>query len=64
MMLIPGMRFGLLQTKVGLVNLLSRYEFNVCSKTTIPMVKDPKQFITTSKEGIWLQIRHRSSAAK
>lgn len=56
-----GMRFGLMQTKVGLVSLLSKYEFSVCSKTSIPLKKDPKQFISTPIGGVWLQIRNRSA---
>ncbi|KAJ9581326.1 hypothetical protein L9F63_023499 [Diploptera punctata] len=53
-----GMRFGLMQTKVGLINLLSNYQFNVCERTSVPIIKNPKQFITTSKHGIWLRISH------
>ncbi|PSN44032.1 putative cytochrome P450 6a14 [Blattella germanica] len=55
-----GMRFGLMQTKIGLVSLLTNYEFHICHKTVIPLVKDPKQFITTSKGGIWLKIEKRT----
>jgi hypothetical protein len=56
------MRFGLMQTKVGLVSLLSKYEFSVCSKTSIPLKKDPKQFNSTPIGGIWLQIRNRCAS--
>ncbi|KAJ9587924.1 hypothetical protein L9F63_018643, partial [Diploptera punctata] len=55
-----GMRFGMMQTKVGLINLLLNYQFDVCYKTSIPLIKDPKQFITSSKHGIWLSISQRS----
>lgn len=54
-----GMRFGLMQTKVGLISVLSNYEVSACEKTSIPLKKDPKQFINTPLEGIWLQIRNR-----
>jgi hypothetical protein len=53
------MRFGLMQTKVGLVSLLSSYEFSVCDKTSIPLKRDPKQFISMPIDGIWLLVRHR-----
>lgn len=54
-----GMRFGLIQTKVGLVSVLSNYEVSVCEKTSIPLKIDPKQFLNTPTGGIWLQIRSR-----
>jgi cytochrome P450 family 6 len=53
------MRFGLMQTKVGLISVLSNYELSVCEKTTIPLKKDPKQFINTPTAGIWLKIKNR-----
>jgi cytochrome P450 family 6 len=57
--LISGRRFGLLQTKVGLVSLLSKFQFNVCKKTPIPVVLDPKSFMMAVYGGMWLQIRER-----
>jgi len=53
------MRFGLMQTKVGLVSLLSKYQFNVSKKTPIPIVIDPKSFNLSPLGGMWLQIRKR-----
>jgi cytochrome P450 family 6 len=53
------MRFGLMQTKVGLISVLSNYEVSACEKTSIPFKKDPKQFINIPAAGIWLQIRNR-----
>jgi hypothetical protein len=55
----PGMRFGLMQTKVGLVSLLSKYQFSVSEKTTVPLVIDTKPFVLTSAGGMWLQIKQR-----
>nr|CAD7434716.1 unnamed protein product [Timema monikensis] len=54
-----GMRFGLMQAKVGLVGLLSRYKFSVCEKTTIPMVYDPVALFMTAKNGVHLTISNR-----
>lgn len=54
-----GARFGLLQTKLGLATLLRKYRFEVCEKTPIPAVLDPRAFITTLKGGVWLQIKER-----
>ncbi|XP_069676418.1 probable cytochrome P450 6a14 [Periplaneta americana] len=56
-----GMRFGLLQTKVGLAVLLSNFEFSVSEKTKQPLELDPKSFITSAKGGIWLKISPRST---
>ncbi|KAJ9581449.1 hypothetical protein L9F63_023381 [Diploptera punctata] len=57
-----GMRFGLLQTKLGLATLLLNYEFSVCEKTEIPLRLDPKQFITSSRTGAWLRIKKCASS--
>ncbi|XP_069687416.1 probable cytochrome P450 6a14 [Periplaneta americana] len=54
-----GLRFGLLQTKMGLVCLLANYQFNVCEKTQIPLKFDPRQIILTATEGTWLKISKR-----
>ncbi|KAJ8880296.1 hypothetical protein PR048_016762 [Dryococelus australis] len=56
---VPGMRFGLMQAKVCLAALLSRYLFEPCSKTPIPLVLDNKSVFTTAKGGIWLQVKGR-----
>jgi cytochrome P450 family 6 len=57
--LISGMRFGLMQTKVGLVSLLSKYQFCVSKKTAVPLVFDTKNVIMTPEGGMWLQIKKR-----
>jgi hypothetical protein len=57
---ISGMRFGLMQTKVGLVSLLSKYEISVSEKTPIPLVMDAKSIILSPLGGMWLKIKSRS----
>jgi cytochrome P450 family 6 len=59
---ISGLRFGLIQAKVGLVYLLSKFKFSVCEKTELPLQLDPKALITSSTSGIWLRISKRSDA--
>jgi cytochrome P450 family 6 len=54
------MRFGLMQTKVGLVSLLSKYEISVSEKTPIPLVFDVRSFILAPLGGMWLKIKKRS----
>ncbi|PNF28550.1 putative cytochrome P450 6a14 [Cryptotermes secundus] len=55
-----GMRFGLMQTKVGLVSLLSKYQFTLSKKTPVPVVIDTKTFFLSPDGGMWLQIKKRA----
>jgi hypothetical protein len=48
-----------MQTKVGLVSILSKYQLNVSKKTAIPLVLDTKNVIMTPAGGMWLQIKKR-----
>ncbi|KAK9881443.1 hypothetical protein WA026_016329 [Henosepilachna vigintioctopunctata] len=50
-----GMRFGLLQTKVGLVALLKNYEFKVHPKTKEPLEFDPRIVNMSVKGELWLE---------
>ena len=58
---IPGMRFGLLQVKVGLIFLLSKYKFSVCEKTQLPVKLDPRQTIISTPVSVWLRVNKRSN---
>nr|CAD7586494.1 unnamed protein product [Timema genevievae] len=52
-------RFALMQTKVGLVGLLSQYKFSVCEKTAVPMVYSPAGLTLCARKGIHLTINNR-----
>ncbi|XP_049831914.1 probable cytochrome P450 6a14 isoform X1 [Schistocerca gregaria] len=54
-----GMRLGLLQSKLGLVHLLSHYKVDVCSETDIPLPLDPMASILATKNGVYLKITSR-----
>lgn len=54
-----GMRFGQLQTKLGLAVLLHHYKFSPCEKTERKVVLNPKAIFTASVGGNWLQVSHR-----
>jgi cytochrome P450 family 6 len=54
------MRFGLMQTKVGLVSLLAKYQFTLSKKTPVPVVTDKKTFFLSPLGGMWLQIKKRA----
>ncbi|XP_012533822.1 cytochrome P450 6A1 isoform X2 [Monomorium pharaonis] len=52
-----GARFAVHQTKLGLVKILRNYKIDVCAKTPIPYVSDPKTFLLlVPKGGIHLKI--------
>ncbi|XP_001604822.1 probable cytochrome P450 6a13 [Nasonia vitripennis] len=52
-----GARFGIYQTKVGLIQILKSYKVEVCAETCIPYVVDPKKFLLTPLDGIKLKFR-------
>jgi hypothetical protein len=53
------MGFGLMQTKVAMVPLMSNYQISVRKKTQIPTVFDPKSNGLLPAGGMWLQIKKR-----
>jgi hypothetical protein len=48
-----------MQTKVGLISLLSKYKFQTCEKTPHSLKIDPTKFIMAPIEGVWLKVTHR-----
>ncbi|KAK7789224.1 hypothetical protein R5R35_007049 [Gryllus longicercus] len=58
-----GLRFGMLQAKLGLAALLSRFDLAPSARTPTPLPLDPRSFITASEGGIWARVSPRSSAA-
>lgn len=53
------MRFGLLQVKLGLAMILSKYKFEVAETTPIPLELDPKIFFPCPRNGMPLKISKR-----
>lgn len=51
-----GARFAIYQTKVGLTQIIRNFKLDVCDKTTIPYVEDPKAFLITPKDGMYLKV--------
>ncbi|XP_050583562.1 cytochrome P450 6k1-like isoform X2 [Bombus affinis] len=58
-----GMRLGLMQSKLGVVQILKDHEVSPCGKTKIPMVLDPNGFSTTALGGIYLNIQKIATTA-
>lgn len=53
-----AMRFGMLQTRIGLVVLLKRFRFATCDRTPpMPMQFCPKKTILSPVDGVWLNIQ-------
>ncbi|XP_066259573.1 probable cytochrome P450 6a13 [Euwallacea similis] len=51
-----GLRFGMMQTKAGLVSLLRNYNFSLNKKTPLPIKTQRDTVITTVAGGIWVDI--------
>ncbi|XP_011175846.1 cytochrome P450 6k1 [Solenopsis invicta] len=47
-----GIRFGLLQTKLTLLQILSKYEVTPCEETMVPMTIDPRAVLTVPLNGV------------
>ncbi|KAL0101734.1 hypothetical protein PUN28_019105 [Cardiocondyla obscurior] len=54
-----GARFGYVQTKVGLVNLLSKYKFDLDPRTHVPIVFKESSGVLAAKGGVHLIIKPR-----
>ncbi|KAF2896690.1 hypothetical protein ILUMI_09487 [Ignelater luminosus] len=52
-----GLRFGIMQTKVGLATLLKNFRFTLHSKTKLPLEIDPRGFVASVREGVWLRAK-------
>ncbi|CAL7949195.1 unnamed protein product [Xylocopa violacea] len=51
-----GMRFALLQIKVGIISFLRKHRVEVCDKTITPIKFSRRSLVTTSEKGFWLRI--------
>ncbi|XP_055696549.1 cytochrome P450 6A1-like [Lutzomyia longipalpis] len=51
-----GMRFGMMQTRVGIAHVLSKYRVKTSSRTQIPYVPNPPSQVLSPKGGMWLKL--------
>ncbi|KAH8345439.1 hypothetical protein KR084_000553 [Drosophila pseudotakahashii] len=51
-----GLRFGQMQARIGLALLIKNFKFSTCSKTSEPLIYDPRSFVLGVKDGIYLKI--------
>lgn len=50
-------RFGMMQTRIGLITLLTNFEFATCKKTLIPMVFSSSPIVLSPKDGLYLKLK-------
>lgn len=53
-----GSRFGVMQTKIAIVKLLSKFKFTPCERTTIPMKFAPSSSLQSPMGGMWLKVEN------
>lgn len=51
-----ALRFGMMQTRVGIISLLRNFKFSPCTGTPIPMVFGPSPIVLSPKDCIYLKI--------
>lgn len=51
-----GRRFGLMQSKIGIVKLIQNFEFSACDKTSIPLKFLEPTFFLTPLHKMWLKV--------
>ena len=56
---VPGSRFALMESKIALVQLLSRFNLKVVSKTPIPIQISKRGLNMTVDGGFWLGLEER-----
>nr|XP_023023339.1 cytochrome P450 6a8-like [Leptinotarsa decemlineata] len=52
-----GMRFGLMQVKLGLMTILRKYQVYTSTSTSVPLELDPDTFLLHTKEPIYLKLK-------
>lgn len=51
-----GLRFAMMQIRVGLISVLSKYKFSVSKKSVIPIELRQESFVLDSKHGVWMNV--------
>ncbi|XP_077256406.1 putative cytochrome P450 6a13 isoform X1 [Temnothorax americanus] len=55
-----GMRFALLQIKMGIISFLKDHRVEICDKSTVPIKFSRRSLVTTNEAGFWLAITSSS----
>lgn len=51
---VAGLRFGVMQAKIGLASIVKNFRIKLNPQTTLPIQFDPKNFFTGALEGLWV----------
>lgn len=51
-----GLRFGMMQARIGLVALVQNFEFSISPETSVPVGISKKAFLTTPEE-VYLKVK-------
>lgn len=54
-----GMRFALLEAKIGVMAVMRKFSFTPGTKTKEPLELDPQQQLAWVKGGLWANIKRR-----
>ncbi len=54
-----GMRFALLEAKIGLIKILKAHRFVTCKETPQKLTRDPTSILGISKENVWVKVMPR-----
>lgn len=52
-----GLRFGMMQARIGLVTLLNHFDISVVKNTKIPFRFNARSFVTTPDGGMHLKLK-------
>lgn len=50
-----GLRFGMMQARIGLLMLLQNFQFDICERTTVPLQFEATGAVLTAKGGLYLR---------
>lgn len=53
-----GLRFGMMQSRIGLLTILNNFDLSICESTSIPLKFVPKNFILTPEGGVYLKFKN------
>ncbi|KAL5284336.1 hypothetical protein ACFFRR_006555 [Megaselia abdita] len=51
-----GLRFAMMQIRIGLISILKDFEFSTCDRTETPIINNPRSFILAPFNGIFLKV--------